>query len=159
MAIYIGGTGSSNLLDDYEEGSWTPQMHDGNGSNVVLSNTSGVCKYSKIGRIVNVTFQVTRDEAGSKTGRLEITQLPFQSISAAQLMAGSWWMDRGTGNDTSGGGIYVLGSATKFRLVNPTAVHTNQSGDDAAKAATRYLEFSQWANGRHIYGNLTYMSV
>ena len=24
MAIYIGGTGSANKLEDYEEGTWTP---------------------------------------------------------------------------------------------------------------------------------------
>ena len=24
--VYIGGTGSANLLDDYEEGTWTPTI-------------------------------------------------------------------------------------------------------------------------------------
>ena len=157
MAIYIGGTGDANKLDDYEEGTWTPLCHDGSGINLVLSGTSGNCHYSKIGRVVNITAQITRNETGGRSGRMEITQLPFTSLSAAQLHCGSWWMDRGTGHDTTGGGIYVIGSNTKLRFVNPSAVHTNQGGDDAAKAATRYLEADYWPNGRHIYFNLTYM--
>ena len=156
---FNGDTATANALDDYEEGTWTPTMHDGNGSNVVLTGTSGACFYTKVGRIVNITGQVTRDETGSKTGRLELTSLPFTSINTDQLHCGGWWMDRGTGNDTAGGGVFMLSDATKIRFVNPTAVHTNQSGDDAAKSATRYLEFSQWENSRHIYFNLTYMAA
>ena len=29
MAIYIGGTGDQNKLDDYEEGTWTPSIANG----------------------------------------------------------------------------------------------------------------------------------
>ena len=158
MAIYIGGTGSANELEDYEEGTYTPQMHDFNGSNVVLSVNSAECFYTKIGRKVTITAQITLNETGSKSGRLMLTHLPFNSTAQAQLACGGWWMDRGTNNDTVGGVTYKLGGNAQMLFTNPTAVHTNASGDDAAKSATRYLEFSQWQNGKHIYFNATYQT-
>ena len=57
---YIGGTGSANYLDDYEEGTWTPTATD---VSVTLVNPSGT--YTKIGRNVYVTaifdFPTTSD--------------------------------------------------------------------------------------------------
>ena len=77
--IYLGGTGGSNLLDDYEEGTWTPVMRDASsGGNVAgAANLSGV--YTKIGRHVNLTIRVINV---SKTGMtssndIYITGLPF----------------------------------------------------------------------------------
>ena len=125
MAIYIGGTGSANALDDYEEGSWTPQMHDINGSNVVLSGTSGVCKYSKIGRIVNVTFQVTRDEAGSKTGRLEITFL--EETGASSLTEN---LRRRTSSENKN---YNLGPTVVIAAINPDLLMTEGMDDETLK--------------------------
>ena len=156
MGIYVGGTGSANQIDDYEEGTWTAQMHDGSGVNVALINVTG--SYTKIGRLVKVTGVVQNNESGSRSGRFEVTQLPFTAASVSQLACGSFWMDRGSGNDTVGGGIYLIGNTTKFRFVNPSAVHTNQGGDDAAKAATRYLDASQWPITKHIYFDLVYQS-
>ena len=77
--IYLGGTGSANLLDDYEEGSWSPVMRDAtSGGNVAgASNLSGV--YTKIGSQVTLTLRVINV---SKTGLnggsdIYITGLPF----------------------------------------------------------------------------------
>ena len=153
-------TAAANALDDYEEGTWTPQMHDGGGSNVVLSLSSGDNFYTKIGRVVFINGIITRNETGSKSGDLMLTGLPFAGNSVSQLATGVWWMDRGFGNDTVGGVCYKLGSGTtSMRFVNPTAVNTNAGGDDAAKSATRYLQFGQWQQSKHIYFNLTYMTA
>ena len=157
---FNGDTAAANALEDYEEGTWTPQMHDGNGSNVVLSLTSGDNFYTKIGRVVFINGIITRNETGSKSGDLMLTNLPFTGNVVSQLAVGSWWMDRGFGNDTVGGVCYKIGSnTTTMRFVNPTAVHTNAGGDDAAKSATRYLQFGQWQQQKHIYFNLTYMTA
>ena len=157
--LFGSDTANANILDDYEEGTWTPQMYDANGQNVVLSVTSGSCFYTKVGRIVNASAIITRNETGSRTGMLTVSHLPYTSYTAhSQLCAGTWWMDRGFGNDTVGGVCYIPGNGTRIHFVNPTAVHTNAGGDDAAKSATRYLEYSQWANNKHIYFNVTYMT-
>jgi hypothetical protein len=77
--IYLGGTGGSNLLDDYEEGTWTPVMRDAtSGGNVAgAANLSGV--YTKIGRHVNLTVRVINVSNTGMTGSNDvyITGLPF----------------------------------------------------------------------------------
>ena len=42
MGMYIGGTGSNNHYDDYEEGVWTPS--DASGSNVTITQTASNSK-------------------------------------------------------------------------------------------------------------------
>ena len=50
MGIYIGGTGSANHQDDYEEGTWTPGL---SGSYSNAGTTTGRSfKYTKLGNIV-----------------------------------------------------------------------------------------------------------
>lgn len=46
---------TSELLDDYEEGTWTPTDASGAG----LSLTLGTCTYTKIGRQVTAVFDIT----------------------------------------------------------------------------------------------------
>jgi len=55
------GTGTSELLNDYEEGTWTPT----DGSNAGLTFTVSNCRYTKVGRVVTiqgtVAYPVTVD--------------------------------------------------------------------------------------------------
>ena len=67
--IYLGGTGSANKLDDYEEGTWSPVDGSGNAYNNGVNAT-----YTKIGRIVYVNFDVS--STGSTSGHL-IAGMPF----------------------------------------------------------------------------------
>ena len=67
--IYLGGVGSANKLDDYEEGTWTPVDGSGNAYNNGVNAT-----YTKIGRIVYVNFDVS--STGSTSGHL-IAGMPF----------------------------------------------------------------------------------
>lgn len=49
------GTGTSELLDDYEEGTWTPTVIDGavTGTGITYTGT-----YTKIGRLVYINLQI-----------------------------------------------------------------------------------------------------
>ena len=158
MAIYIGGTGSANAFDDYEEGDFTPQMHDGNGSNVVLSITSGRVFYIKVGQLCYLSGNVNLDDTG-KSGQLTMTHLPFTSTNQPQLAVGNWWMDRGgpTQGDIVGGTIYKLANDAKMVFVNPTNGDSNDSS--ATEADSRYWQFDQWHNGRPVYFNLSYKTI
>jgi len=52
---FIGGTGSSNKLDDYEEGTWTPAIATAGGTlSVTYAERTG--KYTKIGNVVYYEF-------------------------------------------------------------------------------------------------------
>ena len=68
--VYLGGTGSANLLDDYEEGTWTPSF---NGY-----STGFTGKYTKIGNIIHCRIERTTSiPSSSITGSVTITGLPF----------------------------------------------------------------------------------
>ena len=70
--VHLGVTSAtaSNLLDDYEEGTWTP----GVGGNATYTDQTGT--YTKVGRLVYVTcnMQINVIGTGSVT---TITTLPF----------------------------------------------------------------------------------
>jgi len=69
------GTSSSNLLDDYEEGTWTPTIkYDTTGVSVSVSRSN----YVKIGNMVTVSATVGITSSPS-TGSMSIQNLPFSS--------------------------------------------------------------------------------
>jgi len=75
--VYLGGTGAANLLDDYEEGTWTPVF---SGSGYSFSNQSGT--YTKIGRQVFIRGNFTITTVGSDTSFIPLSGLPFTVSSA-----------------------------------------------------------------------------
>ena len=81
MAIYIGGTGSANKLDDYEEGQWTPQVHDG-----TISYNQAY--YTRIGRQVTITARLYSFSDNSTNDSIRIKNLPFNA-NVTGVAAGS----------------------------------------------------------------------
>jgi len=72
--VYLGGTGSANKLDDYEEGTFTP-VYD-NVSAPSYSNQTG--KYKKIGKLVHVQVMITCSGLDTSDGSgVIITGFPF----------------------------------------------------------------------------------
>ena len=145
-----GETVSSSVLDDYEEGSWTTQLMDGNSSNVTYSNSTA--RYVKVGRMVYCYFNVTRAETGSKTGTMKFYNLPYLATNSTLQVTGTWWLDEGqaSGDDAVGGPIYVQQNSRVALFVYPT------SEFQAIGSGYRYLQFSHWQNGRPMYGSFTY---
>jgi hypothetical protein len=72
---FLGGTGTANKLDDYEEGTWTPNV----GGNATYTVQTG--NYIKIGKLVYVTgiIQINNLGTGSNT---TIVGLPFSGDSS-----------------------------------------------------------------------------
>ena len=62
--IASGETISSSVLDDYEEGSWTAA--DASGAGLSLANNNNG-KYTKIGRMVILTFDITYPSTSGTT--------------------------------------------------------------------------------------------
>ena len=77
---------TSELLDDYEEGTWTPVLSDGT-NDATTSLASG--SYTKIGDLVTVRGRLTVSAKGSISGGLRITGLPFTNLpnNAASMAA------------------------------------------------------------------------
>jgi hypothetical protein len=73
------GTGTSELLADYEEGTWTPVLSD--GTNNATMGASNVGRYVKIGSQVTLFAYVVTSSLGSVSGSLRITGIPFNAGS------------------------------------------------------------------------------
>ena len=73
--IYLGVTAgnSANLLDDFEEGTWTPDIRNADNANS-FSTEDGT--YTKIGNRVCVTFRNDNGNTGGG-GSIQIRNLPF----------------------------------------------------------------------------------
>ena len=67
---YLGGTGSANKLDDYEEGTWVPTIPSGSGA--FIGTPEGV--YVKVGNVVHVKAVFT---VGTNFSNNQIGGLPF----------------------------------------------------------------------------------
>jgi hypothetical protein len=75
------GTGTSELLADYEEGTWTPILQFGGASTgiaYVLNNGF----YTKTGNIVSGTCWILLSSKGSATGDATLTGLPFTNAGS-----------------------------------------------------------------------------
>jgi len=79
------GTGTSELLDDYEEGTWTPTLLFGGGNNCTYSVQTG--DYTKIGRQVTLTCTITLSAVGGATGGATISGFPFTSKASVPTIA------------------------------------------------------------------------
>ena len=77
------GTGTSELLDDYEEGAWTPVVRDGSSGNA-SSSASTVGHYTKVGRLVQYQVQLTDiNTTGLTAGNtIFVTGFPFSIASS-----------------------------------------------------------------------------
>jgi hypothetical protein len=69
------GTGTSELLSDYEEGTWTPTLVSSGGGSVVMSSSA---RYVRVGQLVFVGVEAYGvSTSGLSAGNLSITGLPF----------------------------------------------------------------------------------
>ena len=80
--LSIGGTGTANTLDDYEEGTWTATLI-GSGSNPSTPVTA-TCHYTKIGQTVYVNGQLSNFNNTGATGAVRITGIPFTANPGSQ---------------------------------------------------------------------------
>jgi hypothetical protein len=73
--VYLGGSGSANLLDDYEEGTWTPTT---GGSGVPVSSSNGF--YTKVGQVVHIEGSITFGST-SNSSQCNVDGFPFAGAS------------------------------------------------------------------------------
>ena len=105
MSIFLGGTGSANELDDYEEGSFSPQVNSG----FTVTYGSQFGRYTKIGnRVIFSLYIGTNGISGSASGNAVIRGLPFTASSFSGM----------NGYDISVSWIYVLGETVTKGYVN-----------------------------------------
>jgi len=79
--LYIGGTGSANALDDYEEGTWDPSL----GGTATYTSRYG--KYQKVGNIVHVQFKIEVNAIGTGS-TFKLSGFPFSSANLGHVQTG-----------------------------------------------------------------------
>jgi hypothetical protein len=115
--VYLGGTVAANLLDDYEEGTWTP-VNVQAGFNQTISSYSNAI-YTKIGRLVRVSFTVNLAVAGRPTGWASFSGLPFTASTGSH--AGGTYSSSSLSGGGRGTNAYV-GGAIVYLFAAPNTV-------------------------------------
>ena len=83
------GTGTSELLNDYEEGTWTPVVSSTSGTITTVGAVSGT--YIKVGSQVTVFADISITTLGTGSNALRVAGLPFApntSIMASYTPSG-----------------------------------------------------------------------
>ena len=78
------GTGTSELLADYEEGTWTPSVTSNGGSLTTVGAVSG--SYTKVGRVVHAFFDINITTNGTGSGSILAANIPFAPSAANTSM-------------------------------------------------------------------------
>jgi hypothetical protein len=142
--IYLGVTSAtaSNLLDDYEEGTWTPiyTVQAGTDYPSITYDAFTGGKYTKIGRLVSIQATLRTDAVDSTgvTGAIHIGGLPFASagntgstrdgVSAVSLTDQADWLSGNTPNTgtvASGNTIITIGQLYSSSSNTSTILGTN----------------------------------
>jgi len=132
---FNGDTAAANALDDYEEGTFTPQIYvDSSHTGIVYGAQTGV--YTKIGNLVTCFVAVGLSSKGSNSGNVTFRNLPFTiSNSSADTSLDGGCANWGYWAGTSGinyftfvgnGAVnYATGYAQTSATANCNATFTN----------------------------------
>ena len=153
--LCLGGTGSANALDDYEEGSWTP-VPDNLSNTPTYHNQVGI--YTKIGNLVTVVgflqFNAT-PTFNSEDNELRISGLPFTANGAGyancvgNVTYQSLNWSGGTYNDYGADGNMVCGAVDSTK----TVLKVNPGGNNEIRGTLRREAF---VGGGIITWQMTY---
>jgi hypothetical protein len=145
--VYLGGTGAANLLEDYEEGTWTPVL----ASDAIAGGyTTQVGKYTKIGNVVNVSFNVQMSSIGSFAGAVvTVTGLPFTAANNACEEIGTVNVKSPASALAGVSYLRVLNNGTEARLEQNSGTTTADHNCNANKIDT----------GTLLQGSITYLTA
>jgi hypothetical protein len=147
--VYLGGTGSDNYLDDYEEGTYTAYMYDAvSGGNFVSLGTG---YYTKVGRLVTFQFRDSNiNTSGLTGGNSAYFSVPFAASSDFGGPCGhSLMRDVNWGGSQTALSSYLGAGESAFRIY--------VQGDNVGYSALSVSEFNSGA--ADIYFTGTYFAA
>ena len=142
--IFLGGTSTSHQLDDYEEGTWTPQIDFGGGNTGITYSGNPVGRYTKIGRMVYLSFSIQLSNKGSSTGGVTVLGAPFANYTSVQNNAGTVICEQ-NGVNWPQNGVYGM-------VWTDSKIYIRQQG------TTGYIAVSNanFSNTTRIFGMMVY---
>jgi hypothetical protein len=138
---------TSELLNDYEEGTWTPVI-GGEGGESGQSYTAQRGRYTKVGRMVTCTLDVVLATKGTITGEVAVKGLPFTANSSADFSFPS--MSVGLWQNFVTSFVYVAG------IVINNSTRANLRAATAAATSLSALATADIANNTRVSGTITY---
>ena len=142
----VSSSSDANTLDDYEEGTWTPQYTFATSGTATMTTTSGT--YTKIGRMVTVNFIAVTSAVSSPTGDATITGLPFTS-SAGVEAGGAIGEVRRFATDMPNLKIEINPNSSAISLLK-------QATNSSASTPVNGADFSGTANFNRLGATITY---
>jgi hypothetical protein len=137
--VYLGGTGSANLLEDYEVGSFTPSFTASTTAPTIAYNTQ-TASYTKIGNTVTYTIFIVTNSRSGGSGNLSVTGLPF-TVATGQDYGSTIGFNYNW--ETGGNPLYAFaqGSTTGIILYKSANNEHNES-DDILASGNSYLRLT-----------------
>jgi hypothetical protein len=133
----VSDSSSGNTLDDYEEGTWTPSV----GGTATYTTQTGT--YTKIGRMVNVQFDMTINLIGTGTTGA-ISGVPFSANANYHAVYVGYWSN-----------IAITATLINGFIVGNTTL--SMAGTNAA-ANTSTFPFAIFGNSARVIGGCTYFT-
>ena len=141
-----GGNITSQTLDDYEEGTWTPVIKSGSNT-ISYSGGNQYFKYTKIGGLVTVTFALNASTtSGTTGGGFKIQGLPFTSKNLTNLRTiGTHVCYYGSGlrASTWPNFVHVGSNKSEVDIYTKTASNSNYDRDTVASVGSDTYFFWQ----------------
>ena len=132
--VYLGGTGSANKLDDYEEGTFTPSVA-ASTTDPTVTYVTQAGRYTKIGNVVNIRLFIQISAISGGSGSVEIANLPF-TINNSGIYSG-----------------FVIGNM-RYIDIPSNVVQVNVNGGGGASAVTLRTIFDNADWGTIPIGNV-----
>ena len=108
--VYLGGSTSANLLDDYEEGTWTP-------TSVTGTLSSADAYYYKIGSMVYIWCYLDTFSDTTSSIEVEIGGLPFSINSSTDAGVGTIMMSHvDVGSNAFSANVFVRSASSTLRI-------------------------------------------
>lgn len=124
---------TSQLLDWYEEGTWTPTVYFG-GAPTGITYTTQLGRYQRIGRLVVAHCEIVLSSKGSATGGMSVGGLPYPngsgftanaSVFAGGLSSISGQLQGWTANGSQAINIQYLGTGTENIVADTNCSNTS----------------------------------
>jgi len=127
--VGLGGTGAANILDDYEEGTWTPSL-SGPSAQSGTWGSALIGTYTKVGRQVTLHASITGSAMRftGTAGYYAMTGVPFAASQPtnSKNYSGSWSGDNV--GVASGGSLYLNASTMYLHSSNSGQADAGVSG-------------------------------
>ena len=134
----------ANTLDDYEEGTFTPELRFG-GASAGLTYYERYGRYTKIGRLVFIELVVYISAVGSSTGTATIAGLPFATNASPSLL-------RASGSIT----MTAAAASVTHPVIRTFANETNLYPSNFNGGSTTFLTNADFVAGTEVYISMFY---